>query len=815
MTSGGIFTLIANDGKADNLIYATKLLNTRIAQIKQQNQAGGAEDSSPTLSEIERTHMLFVNAHFKPFVMIGFEYMKSRPTTAGMKLNTDSTSLLKYNIPQFGDFFSDMALNARIKNIKDDGRYKYKSVNGNGPTWKLCTKLANGDVHVNFAVSANGSATGTNVSASYKDGNEYSYKVYNKPAKTMSFMSEANGEYAVDETKISVSDMAVLAMTCFVENPDSLGVSVEGKKVYPFVIPDSDWPTAGPNGSVAATTTVNTSSVSTGWANVENIVAARGYVCKGGVTSAIITDLTGSTANIRQAPGYLYYYGAVDEASVTVGTSVTTTSAINTKATANNQLEVKTASGLSGFDSNMYVEIEYNEGYVDSDGQNVPSGVEFAAGSKYAKQLRFSEFPGHRLIRDVKFTVNNNILDQYNQEVYNMYEKFYMKSEKKTGYYKLVGQQLPIKGKGEETSAGAQVVTDIVDGNQVPTSDMSGNHFFWIPLLFWFSKDFRLSIPSVSIPFGQRNIDVTLSPLKDLVSTVPAKVFKVSKQQINFSRKTEQDKNVLYYGGGADMGQYTGSLDVYNSRNEIKVNTFRAQVTNDDYDTSVKGDIISNDEIDIDLYINNLFVTPEIHDIFIKRVGFNLIRVHVQQEISLTAQNNEILLSSLKWPIEYMLVGVKPNSNRADPDNYHKYETVQKKQLPQTFSGSNGNSVNYINYDKTSPILESFGIKAHGVSLYDDTFTSKFYNAYLPYKYGADIVTPQDDGVYMINFCLYPGDYQPSGHINVSRAREFYFKYNTVSSFNPAVENATLYIIASAINFLLISDGSAVLRYTT
>ena len=101
MTSGGIFTLIANDGKADNLIYATKLLNTRIAQIKQTNAQAGQDDPSPTLSEIERTHMLFVNAHFKPFVMIGFEYMKSRPTTAGMKLNVDSTSLLKYNIPQF------------------------------------------------------------------------------------------------------------------------------------------------------------------------------------------------------------------------------------------------------------------------------------------------------------------------------------------------------------------------------------------------------------------------------------------------------------------------------------------------------------------------------------------------------------------------------------------------------------------------------------------------------------------------------------------------------------------------------------------
>lgn len=101
------------------------------------------------------------------------------------------------------------------------------------------------------------------------------------------------------------------------------------------------------------------------------------------------------------------------------------------------------------------------------------------------------------------------------------------------------------------------------------------------------------------------------------------------------------------------------------------------------------------------------------------------------------------------------------------------------------------------------------------VSVFDDTFASKFYNAYLPWKYGAEIVTPKDDGIYMVNFCLYPGDYQPSGHINVSRAREFYFKYNTVPSYDPSTNNSVLHIIASAINFLLISDGSAVLRYTT
>jgi hypothetical protein len=57
--------------------------------------------------------------------------------------------------------------------------------------------------------------------------------------------------------------------------------------------------------------------------------------------------------------------------------------------------------------------------------------------------------------------------------------------------------------------------------------------------------------------------------------------------------------------------------------------------------------------------------------------------------------------------------------------------------------------------------------------------------------------------------------------INVSRAREFYFKYyssvinNKANNGSPSVPSATLQIVASAINFLLISDGSAILRYST
>lgn len=66
MSTGGLFKLITNDGKQDAMLMATQLLNDRLASVRAARAASGLDDT-PTLLDIERTHVLFTNAHFKPF----------------------------------------------------------------------------------------------------------------------------------------------------------------------------------------------------------------------------------------------------------------------------------------------------------------------------------------------------------------------------------------------------------------------------------------------------------------------------------------------------------------------------------------------------------------------------------------------------------------------------------------------------------------------------------------------------------------------------------------------------------------------------
>ena len=524
MATGGIFTLITNDGKQDRMLMATHLLNRRLRDIRcARSNDPTVADPTPTLMDIEKTHVLFMNAHFKPFAAIGYEYNKVRPQSGNSQLGGQ----VQFSIPQFGDFFNDMAL------------------------------------HVTM-------------------------------------------------------------------------------------------------------------------------------------TAPVVTALGGAVAP--------------DE-----------------------------------------------EDYI-----------------------KYADFLGHRLVKKVAMTVNGNPLDEYSSDVYNFHYQFNVPPGKRTGWKRNVGQEEDLEANGR-TNAGVREVKILRSGPQTPKATQQPVEL-WIPLLFWFNLDPRLAIPSVSIPYGQRFITVDLASAAELVCTVPST---------------------------AELARAEADEDAVHAANQFTA-----------------------PDVELELLINNIFVNPEIHDIFIKRIGFSLIRVHREQRIFVNKTDDELLLNNLKWPIETMYVGLRPSQNAstaaadnprddftgtgADPtarvvgqthcEDWHRYHSVTNL----AYAAFDGQEVII---KAAVPTMDRISVTAHGIPIYND-IPAQFFNSYIPYTYGGHlIVTPEDPGLLMITFNLYPGSYQPSGHVNISRAREFYFKYSS-SVVGPS-QTGSLIIVAIAINFLLISDGSAVLRYST
>jgi len=457
--------------------------------------------------------------------------------------------------------------------------------------------------------------------------------------------------------------------------------------------------------------------------------------------------------------------------------------------------------------------------------------------------IKYVDYPGERLCKQTEFTVNGNSLDMYENDMYPFHREFCVQPNKMAAYNKMMGQQTQIQGEISSASGrgSAAQKTSIVDGPQVAKTSQ-GELELWIPILLWFSRDVRVSLTSVSIPHGQRFLRFQFASADEL----------------------------LQHQGLAEQDDLPGS-------NPVPVPEMNV----------------------CELYVNHIFVQPEIHTIIIKKINFNLIRVHRYQRIIADKAQDDILLSQIKWPIETLYVGARPtvNVSKLNTDmatQWDKFSFVDKKTLLSgsldtnayywgafgadpataadytaaltrsdgrptginfaTFLGVGGATVltvaqintvlsrngykpisgvfaniaaplnaevvaatpgngTLIRYSETVGALNEIGVKAHGVELFK-RYPGTFYNAYLPFQYGGEkIKTPEDNGKYKIPFNFYPGSYQPSGHVNVSRAREFYFGYSStrINTNNPV----EILIIGVALNFLLISDGSAVLRYST
>ena len=685
MSSGGSFALIANDGKADRMIMATQLLLQRIQDTQCARKRAGKSDITPTLTDIERTHILYVNAHFKPFAAIGYEYNKVRPQSGTVTLGSGVT----FSIPQFGDFFNDMVCRIRLS--------AFQGVAGTTP--------------------------------------------------------------------------------------------LQGTTLFPYSPAN---PTEGATGG-------------------------------------------GPYYNIVDAFGNLILPGSV-------------------------------ASGSGG------------------------------ATTSYRNLVRYCEFPGNRIMVKTKFDVNGNPLDEYDTMIPVMMEKFCVAPNKRVGHDRLCGQQVPLTGyaapvmalvtDSDKTSdvfntpagitrsnaaqsnqtvalyaaaslpvtsgtsqptviagstAGAftalnaathydvsQQQLSIVNGPQTP-KPVQPPLELWVKQQFWFNNDVRLSIASVCIPFGQRFITMDLAAQSLLTYEFPS----IYLETIN---------NVA-----TDDVAYDGPL--INRRKTYTPIHQKFGMT----DITIEK---------MELYINNIFVNSEIHDIYIKRIGFSLIRVFRQHTAACNQEGaDEKLLSNLKWPIEYMFVGLRPNWNVKDATvsagavtgnlnvwrDWHRLtrmvdasfdtptvaenaffidpvgavgvtdgddaaiETIYSGRVAQ--GGSSIGKVIPNKYWLPVPTVDSLSLTSHGVTIYDN-FNDTFFNQYAPLAYGgAALNTPEDPGALFVNMCLIPRAYQPSSHLNISRARETYIKW--VSSYVSSKSPATLFVVAIAINFLLISDGSAILRYST
>lgn len=373
-------------------------------------------------------------------------------------------------------------------------------------------------------------------------------------------------------------------------------------------------------------------------------------------------------------------------------------------------------------------------------------------------KVRYVEYLGHRLTKQVRFKVQNHLFDQYGTDEMNVHWQFKVPPSKEKGYLKNIGQEIPKLGYLTADPTVDEVREYRWFGNGPQTFKQTQLDVeMWIPILFWFNE-IKTALPNFLLPKNQTDIEVTFESEANLVS---------------FAN---------YGGGGSFTSPSIGKCY---------------------------------------LYVNHLFLLPEIHKLFVSRFGFQLIRVHRRhfQEINTNEQN--IRLHQLKWPVECLYVGVRPQTNLTNSQRWYKNTSITPVQVKEAVvTGVGTIQVNNAVYLNEQNPVSSLELKSHDITIYP-ALPPSFYSDYIPYKYGDKITTPRDPGWYMMNFNIKPSDFNPSGHLNVSRGRELYLHYLS------AVDTATnqyiirsdnpcdLIVLADCINFLYLDQGNAVLRFST
>lgn len=382
--------------------------------------------------------------------------------------------------------------------------------------------------------------------------------------------------------------------------------------------------------------------------------------------------------------------------------------------------------------------------------------------------LNYCAYPGIRALKRVTLKSDAVIIDEYTADDVVAHSKFFVSSDQRTGWDRCHGQQSvdQVKcfiGVGEYTG-----VFHYCNGPQTLKYDHPDYSLF-IPLQFWFCRDAAQALLNDLIPNSQRTITIELAPIDQII-------------QAQFYTQVLPGLNIPY---GYKMFHVTPLP-------------------------------FTRLAIEASLYVNNLYVNPEIYDIFASRIGFSLVHVHRQQVYRINTQAGRVLLDQLKFPTEYLMVGFRDRlPDAATFDTWWLMGDRQQHGPPFVVDSPGATleaAVGVVISSPISSIVESLSVTAHGVEIFPQ-LPAVFYNAYMPIRYGGNslVKSPTDSGAFMVNFCLYPGKFTPSGYYNLSAGRELYIEYELKDTY--ADVPTDMVVSASALNFLIRKGDTCYLKY--
>jgi hypothetical protein len=477
--------------------------------------------------------------------------------------------------------------------------------------------------------------------------------------------------------------------------------------------------------------------------------------------------------------------------------------------------------------------------YTDSTGNfiagpdgtlGLPDANGFGTGAQLPKvqranYVRAAELVGLKMCEGNQFTVDNNEISlYYSSFAVNHRERFMTKGISRDAYDRLIGQEVPhdyihekqvwydtnVKGLGTNMPVLGvhQEYTKVAMGLQTPKPAIA-RHTLIVPILHWFSMKRKDAIPILCLPDANILVKVKSAELNRLYYVAPGDLY-------------IQETVYLVNNAAAPLGNIASpNVSVQRRIPFLVPNSI----------------VVSKGSLTSHINMCNIYLDDCVHTILLNRIGFHLIRV-IRRAVNIIKDTEvDLELNGIKWPVEYAFVRDIPyeNTDESNPrtaDNWHRcghqswipagdvcaatspkdtvlieagepvYRTVWEKHISQCVFGE---------IRKVTDAIVEFGVEIYDTTFYE-TQARQFYSDYLPYAYCNGYITSNDNASsnIMFNFAQIPGYSNPNCHFNVSKTRSVI--YHVTANLGPN-NKITVYTDTVCINFIIISDGSMVIRY--
>lgn len=372
-------------------------------------------------------------------------------------------------------------------------------------------------------------------------------------------------------------------------------------------------------------------------------------------------------------------------------------------------------------------------------------------------KYRYCNYPGLRMFRRVALTQKQEIIDEYYTEDALMYYKFRVPTDKQSALNRVIGQEEAKSGSYYQKDYNVTQNFIYKNGYQTPKPQQAALEL-WIPLMFWFNLNIEQAFRNTLAEDDQKTIIIELASLSEILQARDA----------------------------------TTNAVIPLSFTQLDVRT-------------------------CELYTRNIYVNPEIQDLFVTRTLYSFVRVHKQYKHICEFPNDRLLLNTLKYMVEQLYFGWRPNINIDNFDNWDKFSAFETTEMPipaivynPLVFPVNQLVIRTATFQTPIPVVNKVSFVIHGNMLYQE-YDEAFFNQYIPLMFRG-VTSARDSGVYFMPFNI-NCDIDPSGYANATTAREYYLEYrdSTIGINNMA----TLYVSAQVLALLEYRDNRAVLKYYT